>query len=196
MFSRRNWKVWISLVFLFVGAWVTVNELTGRTSWFPEWQRDPRVSVKAIPDFKLQDRSGRRFRLRDEVGKVVVLHLWGSWCPPCVPEIPEWVEFIHRAYEKDPSLEVQFVTVSVDESWEKADKVLPPSRVHQKVRELLDPGAKIASQLGSFQFPETYVIGKDQEVVAKWIGPQDWRGKWGEDAMEGLRVLSRQDAQK
>lgn len=38
--------------------------------------------------------AGRPWSLKDAGGKVVVLNLWGSWCPPCVTETPK----LQKAY--------------------------------------------------------------------------------------------------
>lgn len=48
---------------------------------------------RTAPDFTVTDASGRRIRLSDLRGKVVLLNFWATWCVPCVQEIPWFVEF-------------------------------------------------------------------------------------------------------
>ncbi len=43
------------------------------------------------PDFTLPDLEGRRVRLRDLRGQVVVLNFWTTWCTACLGEIPALV---------------------------------------------------------------------------------------------------------
>lgn len=40
------------------------------------------------PNFQLTDLEGQTHRLSDYEGKVVMLNFWGTWCKPCVREMP------------------------------------------------------------------------------------------------------------
>ena len=59
----------------------------------------------------LQDLSGRRVRLSDLRGKVVVLNFWATWCGPCKAEMPMLVE-VEKRYA---SQGVLFIGASLDE---------------------------------------------------------------------------------
>ncbi|MGE0081116.1 MAG: TlpA disulfide reductase family protein [Thiohalomonadaceae bacterium] len=52
-------------------------------------------------DFTLRGIDGKSHRLSDFRGKWVVVNYWASWCPPCVEEMPELVEFHERHKDKD-----------------------------------------------------------------------------------------------
>lgn len=44
-------------------------------------------------------------------GKVLVVNFWGTWCPPCRDEIPEFIR-----YQKDHAQQgVQFVGIAIDQ---------------------------------------------------------------------------------
>ncbi len=36
----------------------------------------------------LQDLSGQKHKLENYKGEVVLVNFWGTWCPPCVEELP------------------------------------------------------------------------------------------------------------
>jgi thiol-disulfide isomerase/thioredoxin len=56
----------------------------------------PREGFSA-PDFTLDLLGGGQVTLSGLRGKVVVVNLWASWCPPCRAEMPA-IEKVYRAY--------------------------------------------------------------------------------------------------
>jgi len=62
------------------------------------------------PDFLLPDSSGNLVRLSDFKGKVVYIDFWGTWCYPCVQEIPDAVE-LQKKYANKP---VVFLYVALE----------------------------------------------------------------------------------
>jgi peroxiredoxin len=48
------------------------------------------------PDFAFRDLEGKKHRLRDYRGKVVLLDFWGTWCPACVAHATE----LAKAYKE------------------------------------------------------------------------------------------------
>ena len=53
----------------------------------------------AAPDFALQDIEGQRLSNDDLKGKITLLNFWGTWCGPCMAEIPDFVR-LDAAYSK------------------------------------------------------------------------------------------------
>ena len=103
-------------------------------------------------------------------GKVVLLHFWASWCPPCLTELPQILALAHDY--KGKQLEV--VTVSLDEKWADAQKVLNDAAAAD-VLSVIDPKSSISDRYGSYQFPETYLINPEQKIITKWVGGQNWK---------------------
>ncbi len=57
----------------------------------------PAGSRPQAPDFQLHDSKGRKRRLSEFRGKVVLLNFWATWCAPCLTEIPV-LNGVHREY--------------------------------------------------------------------------------------------------
>lgn len=53
------------------------------------WDRLQRPSGEA-PPLRLVDTDGKERTLADFAGRPVVVNFWGTWCPPCRAEIPEF----------------------------------------------------------------------------------------------------------
>lgn len=66
-----------------------------------------------LPEFEFQDIAGKTWRLSDLRGKVVLLNVWASWCPPCLDELP-WLQKLHDRLQDNPNLVV--LTFNVDEN--------------------------------------------------------------------------------
>ena len=65
----------------------------------------------AAPEIKIQDLDGKGASLFALKGKVVVLDIWATWCPPCRAMIPHEREMVERLKDKPFAL----VSISVDE---------------------------------------------------------------------------------
>ncbi|WP_417609690.1 TlpA family protein disulfide reductase [Owenweeksia hongkongensis] len=60
------------------------------------------------PDFTFNEMtSGKEMKLKDLKGKYVLLDFWGTWCAPCIAEIPDLVEL------KEELKEVPFEILSI-----------------------------------------------------------------------------------
>jgi cytochrome c biogenesis protein CcmG, thiol:disulfide interchange protein DsbE len=72
---------------------------------------EPVGQRKALSELKLPDLGGREWKLSEQRGKVVLVNLWATWCPPCREETPLLVR-LSKDY-KAKGLEV--VGVSLDQ---------------------------------------------------------------------------------
>jgi peroxiredoxin len=121
------------------------------------------------PEFALASLDGTPVRLSDLRGRVVMVHFWATWCPPCVEEMPT----IEKLYRSLPSKDFAILAISVDEGGAaQVAAFLNKNRLSLPV--VLDPDHAVASSYGTFKFPETYILDRNGIVKFKVIGPRDW----------------------
>jgi cytochrome c biogenesis protein CcmG, thiol:disulfide interchange protein DsbE len=127
-----------------------------------------RLIGSQAPDFTVQD-AERTVALHDYRGKIVILNLWATWCPPCIAEIPDLELLQKRMGDK-----VTIVAVSYDDTDNAYEQFVREHKlgfltVHDRERKLKD----LYQPTGP---PETYVIDRSGNILRKFIGPQQWAG--------------------
>lgn len=74
---------------LVVVIWMTASQTRAEPVAAPEVNRP-------APMFVLSSPTGEEIRLEDYRGQVVMVNFWGTWCQPCINELPE----LQAAYEQ------------------------------------------------------------------------------------------------
>ena len=132
----------------------------------PEYAGDDRLA----PDFSLQDRNGRAYRLSAYRGKTVVLHFWSRDCPPCVQEMSESIPAFDEIVRGRS--DVVFLMVSVDPGWDAVSALVPPG---VRAPLLFDPERRVVTEkYGTRLFPETWIIDPEGVIRARFDRTLDW----------------------
>ncbi len=157
------------IIFLFLLVLVVFLAVAGYAVKNKSLRHKIIASGDRAPDFRLQAPDGRFFSLSDFRGKVVMVHFWATWCPPCVDELPT----LARLYPQFSGKDFEMLAVSVDEGG--ANAVTSFMRQNNlDVPVLLDSDRSIAGLYGTYKFPETYIIDRQGVVRYKVIGPRNW----------------------
>ena len=169
---------------------VVFNARQWSTLWRPyktaaEAARAPEGSHRGerFPDLLLKSASGKPVALSSLRGKVVLLHLWGTWCPTCVHEIPQFQELMNAMRDVP---ELVFVFSQVREPYADARGWLEQRGIRlplydsgshspQHTRLQLAAGGTLADRAVAPVFPVTYVLDRHGIVVFSFRGsPSDW----------------------
>ena len=104
--------------------------------------------------FALPELDGELVDSTELDGKIAVLHFWGTWCGPCVLELPEYQKF-HTRYLDDPEVEV--ISISNDKSRDVVDKYMSENEYDFIV--LMDDG--YVQTAGVNVWPTTWFVDGD-----------------------------------
>jgi cytochrome c biogenesis protein CcmG, thiol:disulfide interchange protein DsbE len=143
---------WILVLSILVGGCAAAAEPAARDA------RDgsDRKVGQPLPDLQFDGlNGGKKIRLRDLKGKVVLLDLWASWCAPCKEELPILDEMAPRLR----SAGIEIVGISVDENREDAEQFLR-SRPRWSFELGHDGAGKLAAKLEPSKMPSSYVIDR------------------------------------
>ena len=123
------------------------------------------AALKTAPDFDLKKLSGGRARLSDYRGKVVILDFWATWCPPCLKEIPDFVELQNKYGDKGLAI----LGLSLDQD---PKRVLAPfvKKYQMNYPVLLTDGKVERIYGGITGIPTTFVIDRKGEIYKRYVG--------------------------
>ncbi len=138
--------------------------LAGLTAVILPGAADPQPGGE-IPSFQLHLLDGKLVRSSDLKGRITVIDFWGTWCRPCLSEIPGYNEFYHDYKARG----VLFIAPALDSGTE--------GEVRAAVRKLgieypvAVPSLRELDALGEIQaVPTTWVINKRGELEEEFLG--------------------------
>jgi len=121
------------------------------------------------PDFSVVDLSGKTVRLSALRGRVVLVNVWTTWCPPCRDEMPS----MERLYRELAGPDFELLAVSEDDGGaDVVRRFVEDLGVTFPV--LHDPERQVGTRYGVWGYPETFVIDRGGRIVERVIGPRTW----------------------
>ncbi len=121
---------------------------------------------QVLPDFTVKDLDGQDHNLSQYRGKVMILDLFATWCPPCKMEIPHFVE-LQSAYPKNLAV----VGLSFDQAG--PDKVKAFAKEMGINYDIYWGNEDVARYVSLRGIPHTLVIDRKGHVVKSFVGYRD-----------------------
>ncbi|MEX1031356.1 MAG: redoxin domain-containing protein [Paenibacillaceae bacterium] len=156
MMKNRRWiQVIVMGAILLVGGYTI-----GTTLWGTDTPVKP--GYKA-PDFSLVGIDGQQYKLSDFKGKAVVLNFWGTFCPPCVEEMPA----LQRQHEQWKSSNVVILGINLNESLVTVKGFI---RQHQITFPILLDNDQVRKTFKVTAYPTTFYIDSEGTIKDVFVG--------------------------
>ncbi len=137
----------------------------------------PRKRISA----NFRDLDGKRHTLAGYSGKVVLLNIWATWCPPCRAEMPT-LDRLAGAME-GPDFAV--IALSTDRGGvEKVARFFESMQI-ENLEVMHDRSGKFSRQAGVLGLPVTLILDRQGREIARLLGDADW------DSPEAKAILRR-----
>ncbi|WP_150270980.1 redoxin domain-containing protein [Paenibacillus tepidiphilus] len=157
--AKKPLQVVILVLLLVLGGYAIASSAFGGAG-------PAREGVKA-PGFKLYGLDGTLHTLEDYKDKAVVLNFWGSWCAPCVKEMP----VLQAGWEKYRERGVAVVGVNVAEDRATVENFVKQVGIDFPV--IMDKDRDAVQSYGVSPLPTTFFINKNGKVANIHIGQLD-----------------------
>lgn len=153
--QKKRWEI-LMLVSLAAGIlWTVVSRVPSAVGAPLSSSPSPREGFLA-PDFTLDTLDGTKITLSDLRGKIVVINLWATWCPPCRAEMPA-LENAYKQY-KDSGVVVLGLNVTNQDSESKVPRFVDEFGLTFPI--LLDRDGSVSALYQLRGLPTTYFVNR------------------------------------
>lgn len=136
-----------------------------------------------LPDFNFTDFAGKTRKLSEFRGKYLLVEFWGTWCGPCVGEVPNF----KKAYEKYQARGFEILGMDQDKEIDSVKKFIAeqgvtwPNATTESINELIEQRFRIVA------FPTTILLDQQGKIIS--LGRKDQMPLRGEELMGTLEKL-------
>lgn len=129
------------------------------------------------PDFTLANIDGEVVTLSSLKGKVILLNFWGTWCPPCRREIPDFIKLYEK--HRDKGLEIVGITLTSGTpaqiktfmtEWNINYQILTDIKGQETQIVTRNYGQATGRPISGV--PTTFLIDREGYIVKTYVGPR------------------------
>ncbi|MFO7602472.1 MAG: TlpA disulfide reductase family protein [Gammaproteobacteria bacterium] len=122
----------------------------------------------AATDFDLRGEDGRRYRLSDYRGQVVLINFWATWCPPCRFEMPS----LERLWQQVRDKGVVILAVNVGEDQDTIFEFMGQYPMSFPLP--MDQDGEVVKAYPVTGLPTSYIVSPQGQVTHRAVGSREW----------------------
>jgi len=113
------------------------------------------------PEFSAMDLDGQLRNIKEWDGKLIYVNFWATWCPPCLKEIPDFIE-LQKAYGNQ---NFQIIGIAIDNK-EAVQKYANETGINYPTMAVETDGIALAKRFGNDMgaLPYTVIINRNGEI--------------------------------
>jgi thiol-disulfide isomerase/thioredoxin len=163
--ERTNWLYWIAgAAIVAIVLWQFLRPQSATQATGPA-----ALQGQVAPSFAVPSMSGATSQLAAYRGRVVVMNLWASWCPPCRAEMPD----LQRLYQTYKTQNLIVLGVDQGESAQRVGAFAQSLGIHYPI--LLDQQQQYGRVYAALGLPTTILVDRSGVVVRGFDGPLSYQ---------------------
>lgn len=157
--SRKKVQIVILLIIVLLGGYAIISNVYGSGG-------KPVVGDKT-PSFNLLGLDGEVHNLSEYKGKAMVINFWGTWCKPCVKEMPA----LQQQSEKWKDKGVVVIGINAGEDVMSVENFAKQANINFQI--LLDPNKEAVQRYGISPLPTTLFVAPNGKIKEIHLGELD-----------------------
>ena len=158
-------------------------------AWVNQDRLNPVEPGRSAPEFSAFDLDGTPKGMGDYSGKVLLVNIWATWCPPCREEMPS----MQRLYEEVGDEGFEILAISIDAPLGETDLLGRPGGDLRAYADSLglsftvlhDPSGEVQRTFQTTGVPESFVVDREGVIFKKVAGATAW------DAPQNVELIQR-----
>ena len=121
---------------------------------------------QSVPNFSFDLTESKQAKMEDYKGKLVLINLFATWCPPCNMELPEMQKEIWEKHKDNPKFAL--LVFGREENWEKLNKFKAEKGFTFPI--LPDVNRGVFGKFATKSIPRNILIDEKGTIIYQSIG--------------------------